>query len=322
MADGASGLDELVAGELSQPAPESAQLLADEICRRHGDAVAAVIFYGSCLRRRTDEGVLDFYVLVDSYGAAYRSRYLRAVNAALPPNVFFLELESPIGALRSKYAVMSTADFERAVSLDAKRSSIWARFCQPARLVWARDDAARRAVATAAVTAIETALEVGIPLLPGTGDEVDFGIEELWQSTLAQTYAAEMRPESPDTIRGVYLAAPERFERAAHAGLEALAARGRLELTWNGERARAVFAPGQRQAATRAWEQRKRGRKLGYLVSLIKSATTFGDWLPYVLWKLERHTGTRVELSERQRRHPLIFAWPAFARVLLNRDLR
>jgi len=318
----AARLDALVNSELSQPAPESAGLLADEIRRRHGDAVAAVIFYGSCLRKRSDEGVLDFYVIVDSYRAAYHSRYLRAVNAALPPNVFFLELESPIGTLRAKYAVMSTADFDRAVSPDAPRSSIWARFCQPARLVWARDDRARRSVIAAAAASIATALEVGIPLLPGEGDTVEFGSEDFWQNTLAATYAAEMRPESPDTIRGVYLAAPARFERAARAGLEALAAAGRLEVEWIGERARVTLADGGRRAATRSWQRRRRRRKLVYLLSLLKSATTFGDWLPYVLWKLERHTGTKVELSDRQRRHPLIFGWSAFARVLRNRDLR
>jgi hypothetical protein len=322
MAAEASRLDALVTSELSQPAPESAGLLADEIRRRHGDAVAAVIFYGSCLRKRTDEGVLDFYVIVDSYRAAYRSRYLRAVNAALPPNVFFLEIESPIGTLRSKYAVMSTADFERAVSPDAPRSSIWARFCQPARVVWARDESARQSVITAAAASIAMALEVGIPLLPGEGDTVEFGIEEFWQNTLAETYAAEMRPESPDTIRSVFLAAPTRFERAARDGLEALAAAGRLEITWVGERARATLPAGRRRAATRSWRRRKRWRKLVYLISLLKSATTFGDWLPYVLWKLERHTGTKVELSERQRRHPFLFAWGAFARVLRSRDLR
>jgi len=322
MAVEASRLDALVASELSQPAPESAGLLAEEIRRRHGAAVAAVIFYGSCLRKRSDEGVLDFYVLVDGYREAYRSRYLRAVNAALPPNVFFLELASPIGTLRSKYAVISTADFERAVSPDARRSSIWARFCQPARLVWARDDSARRSVAAAAAASIATALEVGIPLLPGEGDTVEFGSEDFWQNTLSETYAAEMRPESPDTIRSVYLAAPERFERAARDGIEALADAGRLAVAWDGERARVTLAAGRRRAATRSWQRRKRGRKLVYLVGLLKSATTFGDWLPYVLWKLERHTGTKVELNDRQRRHPLIFGWPVFARVLLNRDLR
>ena len=49
---------------------------------------------------------------------------------------------------------------------------------------------------------------------------------------------------------------------------------------------------------------------------------TFGDWVPYALWKLERHTGTRIELSERQRRHPFLFAWPEIFRVLRSRALR
>ena len=58
-----------------------------------------------------------------------------------------------------------------------------------------------------------TALEVGIPLLPGSGDRVEFASAEFWNHTLAATYAAEMRTESPETIRSVYAAAPERFDR-------------------------------------------------------------------------------------------------------------
>jgi hypothetical protein len=62
--------------------------------------------------------------------------------------------------------------------------------------------------------------------------------------------------------------------------------------------------------------------KAAGLAQLLKSALTFGDWVPYALWKLERHTGTRLELTERQRRHPFLFAWPVFFRVLARRDLR
>ena len=52
------------------------------------------------------------------------------------------------------------------------------------------------------------------------------------------------------------------------------------------------------------------------VLGLLKTAFTFGDWVPYVLWKIERHTAVRVEVSERQRRHPLIFGWPVIFRVL------
>ena len=117
-------LDELIESELFQPAAPPEKLLTAEILRRHGSAVAAVLFYGSCLRRRTSDGVLDFYVVVDSYRAAYRSRLLAWANAALPPNVFYLEVESEFGTLRSKYAVISMRDFESGARRGGRTSAI------------------------------------------------------------------------------------------------------------------------------------------------------------------------------------------------------
>ena len=72
------------------------------------------------------------------------------------------------------------------------------------------------------------------------------------------------------------------------------------------------------------WARRLRrpAAKLLAVVQLLKSAFTFGDWLPYALWKLERHTGTRLTPTERQRRHPFLFGWPLMLRVLRRRDLR
>jgi len=43
--------------------------------------------------------------------------------------------------------------------------------------------------------------------------------------------------------------------------------------------------------------------------------------VPYILWKLERHTGRPIEVTERQRRHPLLFGWPVLARLLWRRDV-
>ena len=61
--------------------------------------------------------------------------------------------------------------------------------------------------------------------------------------------------------------------------------------------------------------------KLAYVGQLFKTAFTFGDWLPYALWKLERHTGKPLQISERQRRHPFVFGWPVLARLLWRRDI-
>jgi len=47
LADATAPLHALVAGELGQPAPEAARRLSEEIRRRHGASLAAVVFYGA-----------------------------------------------------------------------------------------------------------------------------------------------------------------------------------------------------------------------------------------------------------------------------------
>jgi hypothetical protein len=43
---------------------------------------------------------------------------------------------------------------------------------------------------------------------------------------------------------------------------------------------------------------------------------TFEGWLDYIARKIERRAGFKVEVSERERRWPLIFLWPKMFRVL------
>ncbi len=81
------------------------------------------------------------------------------------------------------------------------------------------------------------------------------------------------------------------------------------------------IAPARRRRAQLRWQLAWPLGKALALVRLLKNATTFGDWVPYILWKLERHTGQPVEVTERQRRHPFLFGWPVLARLLWRRDI-
>ena len=147
----------ILTGELAGPVPEAVRQVAAEIRRRHAAGVDAVLFYGSCLRTGiTADRVLDFYVLVRSYRATYAYRWLRALNAALPPNVFYVEVGRGPDVLRAKYAVISIADFVRAAGSRSLAPIVWARFCQPARLVYARDAKVREAVVQATHRAVLT----------------------------------------------------------------------------------------------------------------------------------------------------------------------
>ncbi len=51
--------------------------------------------------------MLDFYLIVADYRAAYGKSWLAMANRLIPPNVFYFEQ----GGLAAKYAVLSEADF-------------------------------------------------------------------------------------------------------------------------------------------------------------------------------------------------------------------
>jgi len=314
-----AGGGEIVRSELAREAPEAARSLAAVLRTRYGGAVQAILFYGSCLRRSTSEGVLDFYMIVDDYRSAYGSGLLATANALLPPNVFYLEQSTDEGTLRAKVAVMSARDFARGTGQRTLRPGFWARFCQPVIAVHLRDDAARDAVAEAALRSIRTAVTRGLGLVPTRDGAARFTSRELWLALFRETYASELRAESDDSVTGLYAADAARYDRILLESLDALAAEGRARVAPDGDAFRVSQAPGLLNRPRRA---RRTLAKLAGLAQLVKSAFTFGDWVPYALWKIERHTGTRLELTERQRRHPLLFAWPVFFRVLARRDLR
>src|SRR5436305_6353485 len=136
----AEALKDLIAAELAEPVDPRAGAMAAAIAAVHPGAARAVLFYGSCLRERRLEGLmLDFYLIVSSYRAAYGRSWLAAANRLIPPNVFPYEHDG----LAAKYAVLSEADFDRECGAQARSVSVWARFAQPSRLVWAADEAGR-----------------------------------------------------------------------------------------------------------------------------------------------------------------------------------
>ena len=59
--------------QISQPASAAIHALADRLLATYGKAAQAILFYGSCLRTGDDRGgLVDLYILVDSYRTAYR----------------------------------------------------------------------------------------------------------------------------------------------------------------------------------------------------------------------------------------------------------
>ena len=71
-------LSALVAAELAEPVDPRVSAMAAAIAAQYPGAARAVLFYGSCLRERELDGLmLDFYLIVSDYRAAYRARLVR-----------------------------------------------------------------------------------------------------------------------------------------------------------------------------------------------------------------------------------------------------
>ncbi len=321
MGSARAALETSFAAELSGEPDAGVRRLVEAIRARHGGALAAVVFYGSCLRRKSAEGVLDFYALVDGYRAAYRSRLAALAAAALPPNVHYVELAAP--AARAKYALISRADFARGARSASLDCRVWSRFCQPARIAWARDGEVEAELAAAAAECALTLAERALAWAPGAGPTRELEPHALWFGAFRETYRAELRSEQPATIDALYAADPARYDRVLSLALAVLQEEGRLRAVEPaGDLVRVEQDPSALARARRAWRWRRPLAKLLAILGLLKTAFTFDGWLGYAVWKLERHSGRTIELSERQRRRPLLFAWPVIFRLLREGVLR
>ena len=285
-----AALRDLVAEELQQPVDAKVAAMATAIAAKYGEAARAVLFYGSCLRERQLDGLmLDFYLIVSSYREAYGRGWLAAANRLVPPNVFPFRH----GGLAAKYAVLSENDFHRLNGPETRNSSVWARFAQPSRLVWAADDAARERAITAVARAAPTLLGAALPSSPSEASPLD-----LWRHAFRLTYSAELRADRHSRSGSITDSDPDRYLRFAAAALP-------------------IAVPDKR-----SWGRRRIEGKLLSVARLAKASATFAGGAEYIAWKINRHAGTDIVLKPWQKRWPLLAAISLLPRLLRSGAVR
>lgn len=300
----------------AQPVHPLFQGFTDALRQHFGEALDAVILYGSCLHASDlAEGIADFYVLVSDYRLAYSGHLLAYLNAWLPPNVFYLEIPVSTGVLRAKYAVISTADFERGTR-HWFHPYIWARFAQPARLLYTRDDQIQKRIHRAQAHAILKFISSTLPVLESGSSN----LETIWTSGLMLTYAAELRAERKGRAQHLVQLDPEFYNRLTVAAVPALSPLLSLQTD---EQYHVGAVTSLKKFSTRIqWRLRRwQGRVLSIL-RLSKATITFRDCLDYAAWKIERHTGIKVEITPMLRRHPILWGYKVMWQLLRRGVLR
>jgi hypothetical protein len=240
--------------------------------------------------------MLDFYLIVSSYREAYGRGWYAFANRLVPPNVFPFEHDG----LAAKYAVLSEADFRRENGPEAGTVSVWARFAQPSRLVWAKDEAARKQAAAAVGRAAPTLFGFALPMLDATeqGDPL-----AVWRRGFELTYDSELRAERKGKSVSIVDTEPERYRRFGAAALPLARPLG----------------PGM---ARKRWRRFRRRGKAMSLVRLAKATTTFAGGVDYIAWKINRHAGTQIVVKPWQRRWPILGALTLLPRLLRRGAIR
>lgn len=285
-----SDLIDLVRAELSTPVEPRAAAMARAIAAQYPGSARAVLFYGSCLRETQLDGLmLDFYLIVSDYGDAYPKHWMAVANRLIPPNVFPFQHDGLI----AKYAVLSEADFHRLNGTETRNVSVWARFAQPSRLVWAVDDTARDRAIAAVARAAPT-------LLAAAGSVRGEAPLDWWRRAFTLTYSVELRAERTGRAQSVVDADAERYQRFSAPAI-------------------AAIPPDARGGG---WARRRLEGKALSIVRLAKASLTYAGGIDYLAWKINRHAGTKIEIKPWQRRWPLIAAVTLVPRLMKSGAIR
>jgi hypothetical protein len=293
----------IIRQKTSREAPPAIKALTEEILARHRDAAQAILWYGSCFRTGDDSnGIVDFYLVVDKYRHAYRRHSHAFLNKLLPPNVFYFEVPYEGGVRRCKYTVFSFKDFQQGASMRWFRSYLWSRLAQPMGLVYARNNHVAEQVYTTMAHALLTFITRVLPLMPPQ----QFTSRELWCKGLALSYAAELRAERRDKPTDLFDAAPRHYEELTRAAIDTVSYSVEAMSGNHAWRYRASIPALTRISSRVMWVLRRLQGKTLSMLQLVKGLYTFQGGLDYVLWKIERHSGVRIQIDHRLRQVPLV----------------
>jgi hypothetical protein len=247
---------------------------------------------------------------VDHYTAVYSSAWLARFNRWLPPNVFYGEVDVEDRTVRMKYAVLSLEDFERSVTPQWFHSYFWGRFAQPTAVMASPSQEMSQRIISGLGNAVLTFLGNVVPQMPQ-----QFSAKDVWSTGLALSYGAELRTESTGRIKTLWESNQVYYEHVAHAAFSAHCPKIKViqkndVIIYEGE-----YSRWDRTKNRIAWIVRKIQGKFLSIMRLMKAAFTFQGGADYLIWKIERHSGVKIELTPAQRKHPIWAGLTTFWRL-------
>lgn len=287
-----------------------------ELRRDSSDNLLSVMFLGSRLVNSSPDqhSAADWFIVVRDYARFYRDHktwisyppgFVAWLNGRLAPNIIFIPCHNDAGI---KAIVMSEDDMDRAMGRDARDHFCKGRLAQRVALIHCRDDAAAlQAGNWLAQARIQTLAWVPVFCAPA------FSIGDYCAAMMGVSYGGEIRPEKAGRVAEVVERQRDTLRELFEPVLEQGVKSGRLTRVNQDYR----LAKPASTADRSHWERYFRRSKRRATMRWAKYVMTFSGWPDYIARKLERRSGIKVEITDRERRWPLILLWPKAIRTYL-----
>ncbi|MFH1263402.1 MAG: hypothetical protein V1495_08200 [Pseudomonadota bacterium] len=293
-----SPLESLIRNQLTSFEPAVVEPFLSSLRSLVGERADAILVYGSCLSSvtRSSTSTPDFFVLVRRYRDFHRSLLHTVVNWILPPSIYHFTVDGRT----AKYNVLSFGDLAHDTSPRARDVYQLGRFSKRMGAAWTRDPGGLEEIVAAQAAAMRTVAAQTRHLLPE-----NFTLDTFILEALRLSYYGDVRVEAADKIERLFRS-DEEFYRTAY----------RLILhSWAEERDGAFF---KKPAFLRETIGRFTTRiflsksRLRAQLRWPKGMFTVENWLDYLIQKIERTQGIRIELTPREKRFWFIYGWKYF----------
>ena len=289
-----------------------------------------------------------FYQALRRAGLTGKSpRLLALISRVLPPTQISVVFREP--ELHAKVSVIRSDTLVRETSAKRHDHFTIGRLFQPTRILAARSAEARERLLAAVVSAHFETWWWSRPWLPPSFDADGYG-----RRVLEISMSWEVRPEPEGRAAALWEAQRAAQRPVFEALLRELEAAGEVRAvgptTAGGPSAAIAGAPAGPVAAATPWTVDGRGsisrtQSVGwvstkatdvlerlqlrtYFTSSMLRATarwgkhvlSFEGWLDYIVRKANRHAGEPIELTDRERRWPLVFLWGRVFRYLRQKN--
>lgn len=277
--------------------------------KKFGESLIAVVFYGSRLFDPfKNDGLYDFYVIIDFYEKVHDSFWHILMNRFLPPSVYLAEVSVGRDQASAKYNIISYQDFKRYIT-DPPEIYIVGRFSKAVYIAYARDEDTKWKIADLIRKAMYFCMVYTVPMLE---DREKFNLEELILEILSLSYKGEVRIEDPKKL-STLLEADRDFYMKVYTPMfldyvkqnEGII----FEIDRDEELNKRTWAvvgdtiPSKYEVIKFLKISSRRG-----VLRWPKSLVTFRGYKEYLERKV-RKSGEDLKLSEIDKKYPLIFGW-------------